>query len=431
MYRVGKHVGYRLTLMAALFTALLVLMYEWLPERHLQIWPNPELGRELLFADAERGGKSTVSWTDTPGQFRCVMRPSEAWKICGMHIPLGDGREQGIDLTPYTHIELDVEYQGPTGKIRFYIRNFEPGFSQPNDYESNKFNNVIVSVDQYQPPWRAPLALFTVADWWKHDNNVPLEYTMPGFEQAIMFGIDLAYPSELGAHTFTVNRIEFTGPLLSRANWYQLLLGLWVVALVAIALRQYWGLKRRVARDEERLESLQSYSQSLHDKSEKYKQLSMRDQLTGVLNRHGIAPELDRLYPSGESFAKLALMLIDLDHFKQLNDNLGHQQGDETLKALCTLILHNIRTQDIFCRWGGEEFMLICPQTEEQDAQALAEKLRQLISQTEFDGVSDGLTISIGITCARARESFTETFQRADAALYQAKHSGRNTCVFK
>lgn len=431
MARTGKHIGYRITLMAALSTVLLVLTYEWLPEREMRIWPNPELGRDLLFADSERGGKSTVGWTDTPGQFRCQLRDSDVWKMCGMHIPLGDGREHGIDLTPYTHVELDVDYQGPTGKIRFYIRNFEPGFSRPGDYESNKFNNVIVSVDQYQPPWRAPVALFTVADWWKHDNNVPLEYTMPGFEQAIMFGIDLASPSELGAHTFTVNRIEFTGPLLSRAKWYQLLLALWVVALVAIAVRQYWGLKRRLARDEERLASLQNYSRSLQDKSERYKQLSMRDQLTGVLNRRGVTPELERLYPKGESFGKLALMLIDLDHFKQLNDNLGHQQGDKTLKALCALILHNIRTQDIFCRWGGEEFLLICPETGAEEAKTLAEKLRRLVSQAEFDGVSGGLTVSVGVTCANARESFANTFQRADAALYQAKHSGRNTCIFE
>lgn len=154
------------------------------------------------------------------------------------------------------------------------------------------------------------------------------------------------------------------------------------------------------------------------------------DFLTGIYNRRMfdslMTAEIARSCRYGYP---LSLLLMDLDHFKRVNDTLGHAAGDLVLQKLAELISGRIRSHDIFSRWGGEEFAILTPKCDEQQATVLAEVLRDMVEQYDF-GNGLQLTISIGVTshiCGELPELFVS---RADQALYQAKHDGRNrVCI--
>jgi diguanylate cyclase (GGDEF)-like protein len=117
--------------------------------------------------------------------------------------------------------------------------------------------------------------------------------------------------------------------------------------------------------------------------------------------------------------------MFDVDHFKQINDRWGHQCGDNVLKSLCTRIRSATRKTDLLCRTGGEEFALICPDTQLNDTRLLAEKLRALISTLPFDDIGQA-TCSFGVATWIPSESFDAFIRRADTAMYSAKSSGRD-----
>ena len=154
--------------------------------------------------------------------------------------------------------------------------------------------------------------------------------------------------------------------------------------------------------------------------------LSQTDKLTNIHNRL----YLDKVLLQSVSQAKrynssLSLVMIDIDLFKAVNDKFGHLVGDKLLKQFALLIEDNIRNSDVLGRWGGEEFLIICPETNLQEATILAEKLRESVEKTIFLNVGKK-TASFGISEYQAFESVEDCLARADSALYQAKRAGRN-----
>jgi len=124
----------------------------------------------------------------------------------------------------------------------------------------------------------------------------------------------------------------------------------------------------------------------------------------------------------------LSLLMIDIDHFKRINDSHGHLAGDYVLKELAALVMTRIRSDEVLARYGGEEFALVLPETDIQGAQRLAEALRQMVSQARFDFQEEHIqvTISIGVAMRADSENATDLIRRADAKLYEAKRAGRN-----
>ena len=123
-----------------------------------------------------------------------------------------------------------------------------------------------------------------------------------------------------------------------------------------------------------------------------------------------------------------ALLIIDADFFKKINDNYGHPAGDAALVEIARRIQLNVRDSDIVVRWGGEEFLLILPQTEHEKAFEVAEKIRATVESANFPIVKHK-TISIGVTCYQNGDSIVQLIARADKALYEAKNTGRNKVV--
>lgn len=150
------------------------------------------------------------------------------------------------------------------------------------------------------------------------------------------------------------------------------------------------------------------------------------DQLTGIYNRHKFEKLLMLEMERSRRFVQpLSLILIDIDHFKSVNDRYGHDTGDEVLVQFVKVIQNNIRQIDIFARWGGEEFLILSPNTDFENVQILAEKLRLAIENTDFPKVSH-ITISQGVAMFEKEDTFDDVFSRVDKRLYWAKEHGRN-----
>jgi diguanylate cyclase (GGDEF)-like protein len=162
--------------------------------------------------------------------------------------------------------------------------------------------------------------------------------------------------------------------------------------------------------------------------------LSMTDPLTGILNRRYFlsqsAAELSRVRRYG---FPLSVLMIDIDHFKSVNDRYGHSVGDQVIRTIAATCRTTLRLPDILARYGGEEFVITMPQTAEPEAFRVAERLRQQIEAAEIERKDENLRVTVSIGIAQwiaADGSIEDTIDRADKALYEAKRSGRNrVCV--
>lgn len=159
------------------------------------------------------------------------------------------------------------------------------------------------------------------------------------------------------------------------------------------------------------------------------KERSMRDPLTGVGNRTALHQTVNRELELAKRYRRdLCLMLIDIDHFKKINDTVGHSVGDEVLKHLVEMIAGSLRQVDEIFRYGGEEFVVILSNTQRDCAGIVGERIRRSVAAEplELDGGPVSLTVSIGYSSWREGDTEKELFDRADGALYRAKHAGRN-----
>lgn len=165
---------------------------------------------------------------------------------------------------------------------------------------------------------------------------------------------------------------------------------------------------------------------ALEAKNKQLEKLSITDQLTGLNNRIKLDTSLEQQLALAKRYqSSYAIILIDLDQFKQVNDKFGHLLGDQVLMALSKLLSSLIRETDILGRWGGEEFMIICPETTAAESLVLAEKIRLAVVTHDFP-IPVPQTISIGISEYYEGAESKDIIRQADDALYLAKHLGRN-----
>jgi len=155
-------------------------------------------------------------------------------------------------------------------------------------------------------------------------------------------------------------------------------------------------------------------------KARKYKRKAEYDALTKVYNRGTIEKFLQREAKNQDG----SIILFDVDHFKKINDTYGHDKGDYVLQNLAKIIKQNIRKDDYFGRWGGEEFIIILPETPFENALKIAEKLRKIVYDSDFDNLK--ISVSMGVSEYKKGQNPYEALKKADQALYKAKESGRN-----
>ena len=195
----------------------------------------------------------------------------------------------------------------------------------------------------------------------------------------------------------------------------------------------YEHLAMQYKRDKEKMEQL---ARALEGANEKLRNLAFRDELTGLYNQRHFLSSLEIELERATRYTRpFSLVLMDLDHFKQVNDEYGHRAGDIVLKAIGQILNEQSRNTDIACRCGGEEFAIICPETAIDSAATLAERVRKAIEEKEIflDEIPLKVTISVGVAeylWENGEKTSTDIFEVADQALYQSKHEGRNraTC---
>lgn len=231
----------------------------------------------------------------------------------------------------------------------------------------------------------------------------------------------------------------FAGLNLYEAYWRplpadhqgQVVLQLCVLLLVLIWLSLFAGYVQAMrARMRQRSVALQAHQDTLRGMMRQLEDLVATDELTGLFNRRHFLRlskrELASLRPGREH----GLALIDLDHFKGINDRFGHAVGDRVLQLFAQVARTCLRDGDILARYGGEEFVLLLPNSDTQQFIACCERLREAYAATRIEGLEqERVSLSIGMTMLQMNDDLDDALHRADQALYRAKHAGRNRCV--
>lgn len=165
--------------------------------------------------------------------------------------------------------------------------------------------------------------------------------------------------------------------------------------------------------------------------------MAVTDGLTGLHNRRYLDSHLQTLFDRAVARRRpLSVMITDLDRFKSVNDTYGHDGGDDVLREFARRLRQNVRGIDLACRYGGEEFVVVMPDTDGEVAEKVAERIRAEIARTPFsigkDGQTLDVTVSVGVSSLkRGADTVADLMKRADVALYEAKTGGRNRVVAK
>lgn len=426
-------------LLAILATLLAVIAHEYFPKKRLLAWPNANMVA-FFYSSNQPDGSPAAFWLDQQKNlWRCVY-PENArneYFACSFNFLFGTPEQQRPeDLSSFTHIILKLNYTGKANKLRIYIRNANPVYYKPEDSNSSKFHSVALQTHDLNKEIKINMNEFYVADWWLGQYDIPRSLSHPEFAHSISMGIDLAENQQPGNQDIQVEKVEFVGEWISAELWYLCILAVWMLGIFIYAITKLIQLSQQTKHDVQIINELSSDNQQLKLETDKFRRLSTVDPLTQAYNRFGIDQIVATLMifnkekDEHESAPDFALMIIDIDHFKRINDRRGHDAGDRVLQTISAIIGKGIRAQDFLGRWGGEEFIVIMPSTRKEFAIALAEKIRLMIYDTVFEPDNPlSVTASFGVSDKLDDEDFATTFKRADMALYNAKAQGRNCCL--
>ena len=262
---------------------------------------------------------------------------------------------------------------------------------------------------------------FNVPFWWIDHYNHPVSDSAVDITNAVSVELGLGASTLAGHHSIKISSIVFHGKIISKALLGELLVGLWVIYAVYYVCCALHIARRNKARSTQQ----QRY---LTQEIEELKVKASTDPLTGCRNR---TEALDTFY----DFERLAqqekmihVALFDLDHFKQINDQHGHEIGDKVLVQFVATTYETLGEQYLLYRWGGEEFLLVCL---EQTTLQCHESIDDLYLEMDTKAWPNGLTVtaSTGVTQLKQDESIRSAIKRADKALYEAKNNGRNQVV--
>ena len=407
-------------LIGILLTCLAVVGHRFLPERRLAI--DSAGGSNFFLVPMTSGAPAESQWLDQAQfHFACRFPDVTVMQGCGFAYMLAsEDASRGIDLSRFHTLNLAVRYTGKAQYLRVSIRNFDARFSKIEDLNSPKFNFVNIPTKDLARPIPISMSEFAVGEWWTTAYNLPREYSRPDLSNATVFNIDLQGELAGTEHDIQIDNIEFEGDWISAESWYLGILCIWMVLAALYGISQWLRLRRKAREQRKKIHDLES-------EKEKYRRLSTLDALTNVLNRHGIERFVETLEATR---VPASVIVIDLDHFKRVNDQRGHYGGDRVLRKMGEILREHTRETDGLGRWGGEEFVLVCPGATLASAAERAEKLRQMIKETDFIPEDPlPITASIGVAAAHADQSFEDAFRQADQALYLAKSRGRDCVV--
>ncbi|OBU19205.1 GGDEF domain-containing protein [Photobacterium aquimaris] len=359
----------------------------------------------------------------------CNIINKAKWPFCEIAISLTDYIDKGIDLSAYHSVGIDIDYTSPLEdeRVRVYLRNFDSTYANVNDPISLKFNAIEYSPGIDDGLKVFPLRNFQVLSWWIAENNIPVDKSSRQFDNISVIEIATGSYVKESYYAIRLNKLVFYGEWISESSLVKALLLLWVVTAIIIIMSERFILDKKIKHTEERSQRLRDANRLLYNKSLKFEHLACTDPLTRIRNRHTVTEWLKEITIQTQSNdIPFSMIFIDIDHFKAVNDTYGHGFGDTVLVKFAETIDKLIRRSDMFARWGGEEFVLFCPETNMSTAVEIAEEIRETIANKVWDFDSEfKLTCSLGVA-ELVNESSNELIQRADLALLKAKKMGRN-----
>lgn len=372
-------------------------------------------------ADKNLGGNTIVNGDHTrPLTWSCDLRTDYKYPFCAYELTLDHDDNRGIDLSHFQTISITLDYHGPADSLRLYLKNFDSRYSRPGDRATTKFNQIELPVHEGHQTIEAKMDDIKVADWWSQLNRVPYRLSHAQFDNIVSLEIDTGSNAHPGRHDFRIENIMLKGHIVPVEQWYLGILGVWIILICLFTISRILGLQRDLRRRRLLVQVAQGEAQLARE-------TARRDHLTGLYNRRGVTERYQQMLVEGQD-KPVAIMLVDLDHFKTINDRYGHVQGDEVLAAFAALLRKSVRDTDLIARWGGEEFLLIGHVSDEQAAFDIANKLRIKVAAAEFPHGT--LTASFGVYyCERLPEKVRPAIGYADRALYAAKEGGRDRVV--
>lgn len=413
----------RLAISLIFLTLSAIFSYDFLLNTSLSISPRDGFMAQAV-NDFESNGntKSILRATDSSWILDYEIRPGAPYPFASL-ILSPPAELSFLDLSQFDRIQVRLKAVGAPGNTRIHLRNINPAYTVSDQLISLKYNEV--QFDPRSTPYPAKFlwADFHVPAWWISMLKVP--YWHARTEVNHVSRIEITTPENTPLWTtgsIEFVSMEFQGKQISSTLFYQILLGIWVlVGLVGLAFRAI-GYRRSLHTKELREQELLTINEALSIKSQEMETMAKRDGLTGVLNRNGLREHLAAALEAGRTKGEpLSVIMCDIDFFKKVNDTQGHARGDEILKEVSQVFAKNTRLLDRVARWGGEEFLILAPQTNLQTAVFAAEKLRKLIAESPSK-----VTCSFGVAEWRPGENLTELIHRADKALYRSKENGRN-----
>ena len=383
------------------------------------------LARATVYSDPINGGLSESQLTNEAGEILldCNIVLSDTFAFCGVSIPVVAEGEKGVDISKYSEMQIELEYMSAKkDTLLVYLINEEYLVDGSRLEKSNLW---AVSPQQAVNNFLLTPHRFIVPSWWILQNSSKGLNLEPDISNVTALRITTGDNTEARMVAISIRRIAFSGKWLSADDLYLGLLVAWLALIVFHGLRTMRVLTTRFKKSKEQNKKLVKLNRFLRIQKDQYETMAKKDKLTGAWNRAGVRDLLESVLEEHKIYGTpCALLAIDVDHFKKINDEFGHDAGDRVLKGLVNLINSYTRKKDSFARWGGEEFVLICPNTDVQAAKILAEMLRRKIETANLIE-QQKVTCSFGIAELRDEE-IDVWFKRADEALYSAKAAGRN-----
>ena len=389
---------------------------------------SPRLSNDVRVTDDryEKGNSvATLVRTKEAITMRCALSAGYEWPFCKLQFLLGDAGK-GVDLSLFDTITFDIRYVGRSPKrVRVHLVNFEPEISTVGDWNSQRFNEAVLDLAD-QSTLTIPVDVLHTADWWVSMRKMPLSKTRTRLDNVTALELSTISAAVGDLAAIEVRAIQFRGKWISQARLLMYLVCAWIACgILGLSLSLLQSRSSLLASNL-RLEQLAAINKALELEARELAGQAHIDPLTGALNRQGLRAALMQRLESPAHYGKdMAVIFMDLDHFKQINDRHGHDTGDEVLRRFAGVIRREVRAADKLVRWGGEEFLLVCPETNREQAALLGEKLRTAMTAQDWP---HGLrvTCSFGATSLNQEEDIGNAIARADAALYVAKTNGRD-----
>ena len=384
---------------------------------------------EALDDRANQGGRSVATVTRAGGALGmdCDLRAGYEWAFCELRLEFAK-EPHGLDLSRYDSMRLWVTATGPEAqqRVRIYVRNFDPAYSKVGVAESEKVDQLIYEPSAYPQGYEVPLSRFTVSQWWIDEHPMTLDLEAPDFRNATQIAFSTGPKVEPGPHTIRIQRIELTGKLISTATFRLGIIVVWMLSVFGYLVVDSLLKRNQLRLSAASQHSLQRLNESLRLETRSLAEIARTDPLTGALNRKGLADELMRIVRLGEGQTfPMTLVFIDIDHFKRINDSQGHDAGDQVIRGLAQLVRSAVQRDDLFARWGGEEFLLVFRDTPGVKGRVIAERLRERIAAATWPG-DLSVTCSFGVAEWHRGEDLNDGIKRADEAMYRAKQEGRD-----